>query len=186
MPHSIDLSANSIVGMTRETLVSLCGSLLREGGADAATHLLNAGYTGGPTLFDAFTRWLLARGYGTPEAVPALKFGERATLFFRELGWGSLDLGAVGEAVATVDSLDWAESDPSIALEFPGCYVTTGIFTDFFGRIAGSPLSVLEVECRSMGAERCRFLIASPEVMQHVYDAMGAGLGYDAAVASVE
>ena len=186
MRHSIDLSANSMVGVTRESLVGLCSSLLREVGPDAAAYLQNAGYAGGATLFDAFTKWLLARGYGTPDAVPALKFGERATEFFRELGWGSLDLGAVGEAVATIDSGDWAEADPAIALGFPGCHLTTGVFADFFGRIAGNPLAVMEVECRSMGAERCRFLLASAEVMQHVYDAMGGGMSYDAAVAAVD
>jgi len=184
--HSIDLPANGLLGMTREALVSLCASLLREVGPNAAAYLQNSGYAGGATLFDAFTNWLLARGYGTPDALPALKFGVRATQFFRELGWGSLELGAVGEAVATIDSPDWAEADPSIALEFPGCHLTTGVFADFFGRIAGSPLAVMEVECRSMGGHRCRFLLASAEVMQHVYDAMGQGMSYDAAVASAE
>jgi predicted hydrocarbon binding protein len=186
MGQSIDLSANAMVGLTRETLVSLCASLLRQNGSEAAMHLQNAGYSGGATLFEAFSRWLLARGYGAPEAQPASVFGQRATQFFRELGWGSLDLGAFGESVATVDSGDWAEADPSSALEFPGCYLTTGLFADFFGRLAGSPLAVMEVECRSMGAERCRFLIASAEVMQHVYDAMGNGMTYDAAVESGE
>ena len=184
--HSIDLPANAMVGLTRESLVSLCASLLREVGPNAAAYLQNAGYAGGATLFDAFTSWLQARGYGAPESVPALKFAARATEFFRQLGWGSLDLGAVGEAVATIDSTDWAEADASIGLEFPGCHLTTGVFADFFGRIAGSPLAVMEVECRSMGAERCRFRLASAEVMQHVYDAMGQGLSYDAAVASAE
>ena len=186
MSHSIDLSANGMVGVTREALVSLCSSLLREIGPDAAAYLQNAGYAGGATLFDAFSTWLLARGGGTPDTLPALKFAERATEFFRELGWGSLDLGALGEAVATIDSRDWAEADPSIQLEFPGCYLTTGLFADFFGRLAGNPLAVMEVECRSMGSAHCRFLLASPEVMQHVYDAMGAGMAYDAAVASAE
>ena len=186
MAHSIDLSANAMVGMTRESLVSLCSSLLREVGPNAAAYLQNAGYAGGGTLFDAFSKWLRARGYGAPEALPALKFAVRATEFFRELGWGSLDLGAAGEAVATVDSSDWAEADPAMGLEFPGCHLTTGLFADFFGRLAGSPLAAMEVECRSMGAERCRFLLASAEVMQHVYDAMGNGLSYDAAVATVE
>ena len=36
-----------------------------------------------------------------------------------------------------------------------------------------------------MGVERCRFLLASVEVMQHVYDAMGNGMAYDAALSSV-
>ncbi|HEX4469156.1 MAG TPA: V4R domain-containing protein [Gemmatimonadaceae bacterium] len=186
MAHSIDLPANAMVGLTRETLVALCASLLRENGPQAAMHLQNAGYAGGATLFDAFTVWLKARGYGAPEAQPASMFGQRATQFFGELGWGSLDLGTVGESVAVVDSSDWAEADASTGLEFPGCYLTTGLFADFFGRLAGSPLAVMEVECRSMGAQRCRFLIASAEVMQHVYDAMGNGLAYDAAVTGAE
>ena len=185
MANSIELSANSLVGLTRESLVSLCTALLRENGSQAAMHLQNSGYAGGATLFEAFSHWLLARGYGTPEAQPASMFAQRATEFFRELGWGSLDVGAFGDSVATVDSIDWAEANPGSAFEFPGCYLTTGLFADFFGRLAGAPLAVMEVECRSMGSERCRFLIASSEVMQHVYDAMGSGLSYDAAVGQV-
>ena len=38
MAQSIDLSANSMVGLTRETLVSLCAALLRENGPQAAMH----------------------------------------------------------------------------------------------------------------------------------------------------
>jgi predicted hydrocarbon binding protein len=184
MAQSINLAANGMVGLTREALVALCASLLRENGTQAAMHLQNAGYAGGAALFDAFSQWLLARGYGAPESQPAATFAHRATEFFGELGWGSLDLGTFGDSVALVESTDWAEADVSSALEFPGCYLTTGLFADFFGRLAGSPLAVMEVECRSMGAERCRFLLASAEVMQHVYDAMGSGLAYDAAVAS--
>ena len=59
------------------------------------------------------------------------------------------------------------------------------MFADFFGRIADSPLAVLEVECRSAGAPRCRFLIGNAEVMGHVYDEMGAGQSYELAVEDV-
>ena len=186
MGQSIDLQANGMVGLTREALVSLCAALLRENGSQAAMHLQNAGYSGGGKLFDAFSKWLMARGHGTPESQPATMFAQRATEFFGELGWGALELGAYGESVAIIDSVNWAEADATSALEFPGCYLTTGLFADFFGRLAGSPLAVMEVECRSMGAERCRFLIASADVMQQVYDAMGAGMAYDAAIASAE
>jgi hypothetical protein len=60
------------------------------------------------------------------------------------------------------------------------------MFADFFGRIADHPLAVLEVECRSAGAPRCRFLIGNAEVMGHVYDEMGAGTSYETAVEAVE
>lgn len=188
MAHSIDLPANGLVGVTRDSLLSLVASLLREVGPDSAAYLQNAGYAGGAALFDAFSAWMLGRGFGTPESLPALHFGARATEFFRELGWGSIELGTMGDGVATLDTTDWAEADPALQLEFPGCHLTTGLFADFFGRLAGAeqPLAVMEVECRSMGADRCRFLVASAEIMQLVYDAMGSGMTYDAAVASVE
>jgi len=86
------------------------------------------------------------------------------------------------DSVATIDSGDWAEGDPSNPMEFPGCYYTSGVLADFFGRLAGESMSVMEVECRSMGADRCRFLVGSGEVMQRVYDEMGNGVPYEEAV----
>ena len=185
MAQTLDLSASAMVGVTRESLLSLCASLLKDVGPEAASYLQNAGYAGGATLFDAFGRWLLGRGLGTPESLDMSEFARRATEFFGELGWGSLALGTIHSAVATIDSGDWAEADASMALEFPGCHLTTGMFADFFGRLAGDSLAVMEVECRSMGNERCRFLVGSSEVMQHVYDAMSEGLDYEQAVSGV-
>jgi len=55
---------------------------------------------------------------------------------------------------------------------------------DFFTRLAGEPLAVMEVECRSMGGDRCRFLVGNGERMQRVYEAMGQGVAYHDAVAA--
>ena len=49
-----------------------------------------------------------------------------------------------------------------------------------------SAVAVLEVECRSAGAHRCRFLVGNTEVMEHVYDTMGRGADYEAALGEVE
>jgi hypothetical protein len=59
------------------------------------------------------------------------------------------------------------------------------LFAGFFGRVAGRPLAVLEVECRSMGAPRCRFLLGAADVMGHIYDDVERGVAYEEAVASV-
>jgi hypothetical protein len=56
------------------------------------------------------------------------------------------------------------------------------MFADLFGRLAGAPVAVLEVECRSAGQERCRFLVGSPDVMDAVYEEMGNGTDYETAV----
>ena len=47
---------------------------------------------------------------------------------------------------------------------------------------SGKPVAVLEVECRSAGQDRCRFLVGSPDVMDAVYEEMGRGTDYEAAV----
>ena len=183
MPQTIDLPENGLVALTRQSLLALRAALFRDVGPNAAALLQEAGYAGGQALYDAFARWLADRGLSAPESLPATEFGLRATEFFRDTGWGAIEIGAL-ESVATVDSPDWAESDPAFPLEFPGCYYTAGVLADFFGRLAGEPVAVMEVECRSMGAHRCRFLVGSGDVMQRVYDAMGEGVPYDQAVAS--
>jgi predicted hydrocarbon binding protein len=181
MPSSIDLPDNALVALTRDSLLSLRSALFRDMGPHAATVLQEAGYAGGQALFDAFSRWLSVRNAVAPEALPAVEFGLRAAEFFRETGWGSIEMGSM-ETVATIDSSDWTESDPANPLEFPGCYYTAGVLADFFGRLAGEPLAVMEVECRSMGGDRCRWLVGGGETMQRIYDEMGRGVGYDQAI----
>jgi hypothetical protein len=113
-------------------------------------------------------------------SLAAADFPIRASEFFHDAGWGSIQIGELA-SVATIDSGDWAEGDPSYPLDFPGCYYTAGAFDDFFGRVAGEPVAVMEVECRSMGGERCRFLVGSGETLQRVYDSMSQGVPYDEA-----
>jgi predicted hydrocarbon binding protein len=184
MSPSIELPESALVAMSRDSLLALRASLFRDLGPNAASLLQEAGYAGGPALFGAFERWLQARGAASPESLAAAEFGVRAAEFFRDAGWGSIELGAL-ETVATIDSADWAESDPAYPLDFPGCYYTAGVLTDFFGRLAGEPLAVMEVECRSMGGDRCRFLVGSGETMQRVYDSMGQGEAYEQALGAV-
>ena len=181
MPQSIDLPGNALVALTRDSLLALRDAMFRDIGLNAAAMLQEAGYAGGPALYDAFAKWLSAHGDPSPESLEASEFSAKATQFFKEAGWGSVEVGSL-QSVATVDSSDWAESDPGHPMEYPGCYYTSGVLADFFTRLAGEPLAVMEVECRSMGGDRCRFLVGSGDQMQRVYDAMSQGIGYQEAV----
>lgn len=173
-----------MLALSRASLTTLRTALLRDGGPAAAVYLQEAGYAGGDAMWEAFSRWLAARTDIAPEALDVEAFESRATEFFRDTGWGTLEIGAIGDSVATLDSPDWGEADPASALEHPGCHLTTGMFADLFGRVAGSPVAVLEVECRSAGAPRCRFLVANPEFLEQVYDDMSNGMRYDDAIAA--
>jgi predicted hydrocarbon binding protein len=179
----MNLSESGMVAVTRDALAALRNALMRDNGYAAAGYLQEAGYAGGAALFEAFRQWLSARGAPEPDALSLGAFQNYATEFFRETGWGSLSIGEM-DAVATLDSEDWSEASPDAGLEQPCCHLSSGMFADFFGRMAGAPLAVMEVECRSTGAQRCRFLLGSTEVLQHVYDGMAAGTPYEDALAS--
>ncbi len=184
MTESIDLSEKQMLALTRASLMSLRAALLRGGEPYAAVALQEAGYAGGDALNAAFRRWLAARTDLAAEDLDVESFEHRLTEFFRETGWGTLHIGTIDDVVATLDSPDWGESHPGDGTEHPACHITTGVFADLFGRLAGAPVAVLEVECRSAGHSRCRFLVGSPAVMDAVYEAMGRGAGYESAVRS--
>ena len=185
MSRSIDLTTHQMVALTRDSLAALRAALVRDAGPAAAAYLQEAGFAGGQALFESFRGWLAAKDAAEPEELDVEEFERLATDYFRDAGWGSLAIRSMSDAVAALDSSDWSEADPASGLDFPGCHLTTGMFAGFFGRLASSPLAVLEVECRSMGDSRCRFLIGSSDVMAFVYEQMGQGLGYEEAVLEV-
>ena len=185
MTQSLNLPDHDMVALTRTTLLTLRSSLMRDAGPAAATYLQEAGYAGGESLFSSFRAWLSERTSTSAEALDLSQFERYASEFFRAAGWGTMSIGSLREAVATLDSSDWSEADPRSGIDFPACHLTTGMFADFFGRVANEPVAVLEVECRSMGAPRCRFLVGNAEVMEYVYDEMGRGVDYEGALANV-
>ena len=174
-----------MVGLTRDAFTALHAALFRETGGNAAAYLQEAGYAGGGALHQSFARWCAERGVPMPEDLSAPEFQGRASKFFSELGWGVMTVDTLHDAVIALDSPDWAESNPAEGMQFPGCYLSAGMLADFFSRLAGAQLVAMEVECRSMGHERCRFLLGSAETMQHVYDAMTQSVAYDQALASM-
>src|SRR2546422_7864184 len=62
------------------------------------------------------------------------------------------------------------------------CYFSSGMLSDFLGRLSGEPVAVMEVECRSRNDERCRFLSASPDTLNVVYEQMTQGTSYEQAL----
>jgi predicted hydrocarbon binding protein len=179
---TLDLAGTGMLAVTKDALAALRNALMRDTGHAAAGYFQEAGYAGGGALFEAFRGWLSARGSGAPESLTLDDFQRLAGEFFEQAGWGSLTVGSLHDTVATLDSPNWGEASPDGGMEHPCCHLSSGMFADFFGRVADAPLAVMEVECRSMGGDRCRFLLGSTEVMQQVYDARSAGLTYEVAV----
>jgi predicted hydrocarbon binding protein len=181
----IDLKDHRMVAMSRHALNALRAALLRDVGPAGAAVLRDAGFAGGESVFQSFTEWLRGRTDVEADALSVEEFQQRAGEYFRDTGWGTLSLGTLHEVVVTVDSPDWEEAEPNGGLDHPGCHFTTGLFADFLGRVSDEPLAVLEVECRSMGSSRCRFLLGSADVMNYVFDALERGERYEDALMAV-
>ncbi len=186
MPRpSIDLAEHEMLAVSRSALTALRSALLRDAEIAGATYLQEAGYAGSEAVFASFRQWLRGRMDSDPGELSLDEFAEMASEYFETTGWGSLRVGSLRDAVATVDSENWGEADPTAALDQPGCHLTTGMLAGFFGQVADAPLAVLEVECRSTGAPRCRFLLGAAEVMSRVYEDVERGIAYEEAVAGV-
>jgi predicted hydrocarbon binding protein len=175
------MSPNGL-SLGRGALRALRQSLLLHVPEQAITILQEAGYSSGEEVFQAFSDWLRAQqGVTSPEELDAAMLNDALSDFFRSRGWGTLSLSPLSGGALAVDSSDWAEADPGSA-DVPMCFFSAGLLSDFLGRLAGEAVAVMEVECRSRNDGRCRFLSASPETLQRVYDEMTTGRSYEEAL----
>jgi predicted hydrocarbon binding protein len=163
----------------RGALRQLHHSLLREA-ADIAVHVLQeVGFAAGEGVYQAFCAWLPAQAsVAGPEDLDAAQMSEVLSAFFQSAGWGTVRVTPLGDAALAVDTGDWAEADPGSA-EIPMCFFSAGMLSDFLARLSGEPVAVMEVECRSRNDARCRFLSASPDTLNTVYEQMTQGRGYE-------
>ena len=182
--HMTAPSNTATEGLTigRGALRQLHASLLRDASEHAVSILQDAGFAAGVGVYQAFCAWLPDHaGVARPEDLDAMQLGGALTEFFQASGWGAVAVGPVGRAALALDSPDWAESEPGTA-ESVMCFFSSGMLADFLGRLSGEPVAVMEVECRSKNDARCRFLSASPETLNAVYEEMSAGRSYEDAL----
>lgn len=176
------ISPATLSAVPHASLRALRAALVRDMGDGFAAVLQEAGYAGGAPVFEAFREWCAAKGLDAPESLALSRFQSAATQFFAEAGWGSATISPIGDTAVAFDSADWSEGDAAAAMPYPSCYYSAGMLADFFGRVADGQLGSMEVECRSNGGDRCRFLLGSPEVLGHVYKRLTEGVGYSAAL----
>ena len=158
--------------MTAPSIVrQLHASLAAHAPDQLITVLQEAGYAAGEGLYKAFT------AVNSPTDLDADLLGETLSDLFTNGGWGSVTVSPVGIGALALDSTDWAEAEPGTA-QAPMCFFSAGMLADFLGRLSDETVAVMEVECRSRGDERCRFLSATPEVLERVYNDMTQGRTY--------
>jgi predicted hydrocarbon binding protein len=169
----------TMISVGNQVLHRLRQSLTRDLGDRAATYLQEAGFAAGQQMYDSFLRWLPDfTGVSDPAELDAAALGEVLSAFFEALGWGAVAFRQEGKGALVITAPHWAESEPGAGAEQPSCFVSSGILTDFLGRLSSVPVAVMEVECRTRGDGHCRFLAGAPQTMEAVFDALAAGKGY--------
>ena len=169
---NIPLSASSLVALSPRALHALRDRV----GAEA---LQEAGYAAGEATYRAFAAWLpQVTGVDHPGDLAAPRLAEVLSQFFTSLGWGAIKVSPAGEAAVAMDADQWAEAAPEARLEHPSCFFTSGMLADFMGRMANASLAVMEVECRSRGDARCRWLVGAPATLTAIYEHMTQGADY--------
>lgn len=175
-------STTDALTIGRAALRQLHVSLLRDAPDVAVAILQEVGFAAGGGVYDAFCAWLPGEtGVTRPDELDAGRLNDVLAAFFRAIGWGSITIAQLGNAALTVDSTDWAEAESGSA-DTAMCFFTSGMLSDFFGRLSGEPVAVMEVECRSRNDARCRFLSGSPDTLNAVYEQMSQGRTYTEAL----
>lgn len=169
------------------SLAALRHALAQEVGADAAARALAAaGKAAGDALFSQ-----LAYSNDAQDGAPSVAglgeatFWRRLSQLFGSRGWGTLSHSAAHEGVGALEAPDWVEADAEARAGRPSCFFTTGVLANLLGNAAGAAVSVLEVECRSRGDARCRFLFGSAAALDALYERVGSGESADSALAEL-
>ena len=166
------------------SLAALRVALSEEVGPDAAARALaSAGHAAGDALIVQLTGPDAAQT--SVSDIGEATYWRRLSHLFSARGWGTLTQSSAHEGVGALDASDWVEANEDAQANRPSCFFTTGMLANLLGSAAGTPISVLEVECRSRGDARCRFLFGSNEALQAVYDRVGAGQSAEAALAEL-
>jgi predicted hydrocarbon binding protein len=161
------------------SLSALRGALREEAGPLAATHALHAaGFRMGEAFYDEF-----AAGLRSPAGELSEKALWRAlSEFFSRRGWGSVTAEKMHPAIGALRSSDWAEADLDSQESQPSCPFTAGFLSTLLTRIAGGPIAVLEVSCRSRGDEECRFVFGSETAIHLLYGRLLDGMALEDAL----
>jgi len=134
-------------------------------------------------VFQAFCTWLPGEtGVARPDELDAGRLNDVLSAFFRATGWGSVSVSQLGNAALVLDSSDWAEKRPRGAPRSRCASSRRACWRISWARLSGEPVAVMEVECRSRNDERCRFLSASPDTLNTVFEQDDAGDGYEQAL----
>ena len=169
--------APELIGFAHRTLRDLRLRVAAAGGGGPDA-LREAGFAGAPSLFDAFETWLSDRGSNKAEDLAIDEFSASAAEFFQRAGWGTVSFRSLHDALAVIDIEGCWEANLHGEGE-SGCHLTTGTLAGFLGCLADYPVGVMEIECGSTDGGSCRFLAGNADMLEHAYERLAGGEGWE-------
>ncbi len=147
---------------------------LEELGVDHAAVLGEAGAASGQMLLSAWRDRIGDRGGPEdPGLVDQRWFGPLLAELMAEVGWGRFVVDHPGGDGLVLIAQDAPEASPDTGSE-PSCHFTAAALAAFLSGLADAPLGVLELECRSVDAPACHFLVGSPAMIAAAEDLRAA------------
>lgn len=146
---------------------------------EAVTLLREVGFELGGAVDSGLRQHVTGASGGVdPYALDPDRFWNTASAYFDGLGWGRVEHHRVHPGVGALDLVDWIENGADGGPQ--GSHISTGIFTDLLGRIAGGAVVVMEVP---LDAGRTRLLFGSGDTLGAVYQSLSTGSSLDQALA---
>lgn len=102
--------------------------------------------------------------------------------YFERRGWGTLAHATPHPGIGILSSTDWAEASPDETRPDASCSFSTGFLSGLLSQLAGGPVAVLEVGCRSRGADECQFAFGSERAVHELYGLMLDGATLEASL----
>jgi hypothetical protein len=187
-------STPSELAIPAASLTALRHALTEDVGPEkAARALQQAGFAAGDAMF-ALLAGPVSAGRDASESgadpgalaqLPGSVFWRRFSDLFAARGWGRMSHEDLHPGLGCLESSDWIEADPAAGASRPSCFFTVGLLANLLGRIAGQPIGVLEVECRSRGDLRCRFLFGGSAAIDSIYAATLEGRSVEESLAEL-
>ena len=182
MPMSGRGTAPREIAIPAAAFGSLRAHLEKEAGPLPTVHALHqAGYAAGAAAAPALT----GSGAGAMVSMGEEAFWTKLAEFFGKRGWGALRHARPHRAIGLLTSADWAEASAGGGGDQASCHFSAGFLSGLLTELAGGPVAVLEVACRSRGAESCQFVFGSEGAIHELYGKLLEDHDLDAALAAL-
>jgi hypothetical protein len=109
-------------------------------------------------------------------------FWSNLTDYFSKRGWGTLLRSDPHPGIGLLGSSDWAEASPENVTSDGSCSFSTGFLSGLLSKLAGGPIAVLEVKCRTRGDSSCGFAFGSETAIQNLHEHLLEGEDLNAAL----